>query len=258
VEGSESYTSSLGGVLLGVDHDLDDQTRAGLAAGYSDSSLGMGGSHSRATVDSYHLGAYVRHDMGQLRLSLGASHSWHRAEVRRDLAYGEVSGRQRARIDARSQQVFAEAAYRLALPAVQLEPFANLTYQHLDRDGFHEKGDAAALHAGDEQRDAWLSTLGLRGRQQWQIGPQQDLQLAASLGWQHRLSGTQDREHLAFAGSDLPFRVETAPALRDAALVGLQARVGLTRDLDLSLDYQGRLASREQQHGAGLNLQWRF
>ncbi|MNH21555.1 Extracellular serine protease precursor [compost metagenome] len=100
--------------------------------------------------------------------------------------------------------------------------------------------------------------MGLRGRQQWQLGPQQDLQLAASLGWQHRLSGTQDREHLAFAGSDLPFRVETAPALRDAALVGLQARVGLTRDLDLSLDYQGRLASREQQHGAGLNLQWRF
>lgn len=258
VQGTESYTSSLGGVLLGVDHDLDEQTRAGLAAGYSDSSLGMGGSHSRATVDSYHLGAYARHDLDQLRLSLGASHSWHRAEVRRDLAYGEVSGRQRARIDARSQQVFAEAAYRLALPAVQLEPFANLTYQHLERDGFHEKGSAAALHAGDEQRDAWLGTLGLRGRQQWQLGPQQDLQLAASLGWQHRLNGTQDREHLAFAGSDLPFRVETAPALRDAALVGLQARVGLTRDLDLSLDYQGRLASREQQHGAGLNLQWRF
>ncbi|WP_194789099.1 autotransporter serine protease [Pseudomonas sp. UFMG81] len=255
VQGSESYTSSLGGMLLGVDHDLDAQTRAGLAAGYSDSSLGMGGSHSRATVDSYHLGAYARHDLDQLRLSLGGSYSWHRAKVRRDLAYGEVSGRQHARLDARSQQLYAEAAYRLAL---QLEPFANLTYQHLDRDAFHEQGDAAALHAGDEQRDAWLSTLGVRGRQHWQLGTQQDLQLAASLGWQHRLSGTQDSEHLAFAGSDQPFRVATAPALRDAALVGLQVRVGLTRDLDLSLDYQGRLASREQQHGAGLNLQWRF
>lgn len=258
VQGTESYTSSLGGLLLGLDRDLDAQTRAGLAAGYSDSSLGMGASHSRATVDSYHLGGYVRHDIDQLRLSLGGSYSWHRAEVRRDLAYAEVSGRQRARVDARSQQLFAEAAYRLALPAVQLEPFANLTYQHLQRDGFHEKGDAAALHAGDEQRDAWLSTLGLRGRQQWQLGPQQDLQLAASLGWQHRLSGTQDSEHLAFAGSDQAFRVHTAPALRDAALVGLQARLGLARDLDLSLDYQGRLASREQQHGAGLSLQWRF
>ncbi|MCO7520480.1 MULTISPECIES: autotransporter serine protease [unclassified Pseudomonas] len=258
VQGTESYTSSLGGLLLGLDRDLDAQTRAGLAAGYSDSSLGMGASHSRATVDSYHLGGYVRHDIDQLRLSLGGSYSWHRAEVRRDLAYAEVSGRQRARVDARSQQLFAEAAYRLALPAVQLEPFANLTYQHLQRDGFHEKGDAAALHAGDEQRDAWLSTLGLRGRQQWQLGPQQDLQLAASIGWQHRLSGTQDSEHLAFAGSDQAFRVHTAPALRDAALVGLQARLGLARDLDLSLDYQGRLASREQQHGAGLSLQWRF
>ena len=258
VQGTESYTSSLGGLLLGLDRDFDAQTRAGLAVGYSDSSLGMGTSHSRATVDSYHLGGYVRHDIDQLRLSLGGSYSWHRADVRRDLAYAEVSGRQRARLDARSQQLFAEAAYRLGSSALQLEPFANLTYQHLQRDSFDEKGDAAALHAGDEQRDAWLSTLGLRGRQQWQLGPQQDLQLAASLGWQHRLSGTQDSEHLAFAGSDQAFAVHTAPALRDAALVGLQARLGLARDLDLSLDYQGRLASREQQHGAGLSLQWRF
>lgn len=53
------YTSSIGGLLAGVDGNLADDTRLGVVAGYSDSSLNMGsGTHSRASVDSYHLGAY--------------------------------------------------------------------------------------------------------------------------------------------------------------------------------------------------------
>ncbi|MGC5698934.1 autotransporter domain-containing protein [Pseudomonas sp. NFXW11] len=258
-DGSQTYTSSLGGVLAGAESDIDPQTRLGLAAGYSDSSLHMGGgSAARAEVDSYHLGAYAKHDLDALRLSLGGSYSWHRGEVRRDLDYGAGSGRQKARVEARSQQLFVEAAYGLERPALRLEPFANLAYVHLDRDGFDEKGNAAALSANKEQRDAWLGTLGLRGRQQLRLASGQPLELAASLGWQHRLSSAQAGERLSFADSTQSFDVSSAPALRDAALVGGQARLGLARDLELSLDYQGRLASREQQHGVGLNLQWRF
>ncbi|MGE8354262.1 MAG: autotransporter domain-containing protein [Pseudomonas protegens] len=258
-QGSSAYTSSLGGVLLGGERDLGPQTRVGLAGGYSDSSLHMGtGSRDKAQVDSYHLGVYARHDLDALRLSLGVSQSWHRAEVRRELAYGEVSARDKARVAARSQQLFAEAAYAVPLQPLVLEPFLNLAYQHLDRDAFREKGDAAALHADADQRDAWLGTLGLRGRRQLQLSARQTLELSASLGWQQRLSGSQSREHLAFAGTDSEFRVSSTPALRDAALVGAGARLALARDLDLSLEYQGQWASREQHNGVGLNLEWRF
>nr|BFD41876.1 autotransporter domain-containing protein [Pseudomonas sp. FFPRI_1] len=258
-KGTTAYDSSLGGMLAGIDRDLDEQTRIGLAAGYSESALHMGaGTRAKAEVDSYHLGAYARHDLDALRLSLGASHSWHRAEVRRDLAYADVSGREKARVDARSTQVFAEAAYAVPLAPLVLEPFVNLAYQHLDRDAFHEKGAAAALEGDRDQRDAWLGTLGLRGRQQLRLASGQALELSASLGWQHRLNGAQAREPLSFAGSDQGFAVNSAAPVRDAAQVGAQARLALARDLSLSLDYQGQLASRQQQHGAGLNLEWRF
>ncbi|NBF03100.1 autotransporter domain-containing protein [Pseudomonas sp. Fl5BN2] len=259
VRGTTAHDTSLGGMLAGIDRDLDEQTRVGLAGGYSDSSLNMGGgTRAKARVDSYHLGVYARHDLDDLRLSLGGSYSWHHAEVRRDLAYGGVSGREKARIDARSTQLFAEAAHAVPLPALVLEPFANLAYQRLEREAFHEQGDAAALQGGNDSRDAWLGTLGLRGRQHLRLASGQALELSASLGWQHRLSATQASEALSFAGTDSGFVVSSTPPLRDAALVSGQARLELARDVELSLSYQGQLASRQQQHGAGLNLEWRF
>lgn len=43
------YSTSIGGLLAGVDGALDEQTRIGLVTGYSDSSLSMGsGTHSSA------------------------------------------------------------------------------------------------------------------------------------------------------------------------------------------------------------------
>ncbi len=52
--------------------------------------------------------------------------------------------------------------------------------------------------------------------------------------------------------------MDSASASRDAALLGLQARLGVTAQLDLSLDYQGQLGNAEQFHNVGLNLDWRF
>ncbi|AZD61201.1 Serine protease [Pseudomonas chlororaphis subsp. aurantiaca] len=256
---TEAYNTSIGGLLLGADGALSDSTRLGAFAGYSDSSLSMGGgTHSKASVDSYHLGTYLGHELGAWRLSAGAAHSWHRADVKRDLQFGEVSGKQKAKVDARTSQVFGEAAYRLDLPALALEPFANLAYVHLHRDSFSEKGDAAALKGGSDSREAVLSTLGLRALKSLELSGQTRLDLSGSLGWQHNLSNTRAEEHLAFASGGTPFSVESTSLPRNAALVGAHASLALSRDLRLSLDYNGQLASREKNHGAGLSLNWQF
>ena len=253
------YTTSIGGLLAGVDGAVDDDTRVGLVAGYSDSSVSMGsGTHSSAQVDSYHLGAYAGHEMGAWRLSAGGAYSWHRADIKRDLQYGDVSAKQKAKVDAGTTQVFGEAAYRLNLQALALEPFANLAYVHLDTEGFTEKGDAAALKSSGDRRDAVLSTLGVRALKTVTLSGQQQLDLSGSLGWQHNLSNTDSEEHLAFASSGTPFVVESSPLVRDAALVGAHASLALSRDVRLNLDYTGQLASREKSHGVGLSLNWQF
>ncbi|SMQ23736.1 subtilase-type serine protease [Pseudomonas helmanticensis] len=253
------YSTSLGGLLAGVDGALDEQTRIGLVTGYSDSSLSMGsGTHSSAKVDSYHLGAYAGHESGAWRLSTGAAYSWHRADVKRDLQYGEVSAKQKAKVDAATTQVFGEAAYRLQLQPLALEPFANLAYVHVDTEGFTEKGDAAALKSSGDQRDAVLSTLGVRAVKTFNLSNRQSLDVSGHLGWQHSLSDIDAEQHLRFASGGTPYRVESSALVRDAALVGVQASLALSKDVRVNLDYNGQLANREKLHGVGLSLNWQF
>ena len=253
------YSTSIGGLLAGVDGALDEQTRIGLVTGYSDSSLNMGSdTHSSAKVDSYHLGAYAGHDIGAWRLSTGAAYSWHRGDVKRDLQYGDVSAKQKAKVDAATTQVFGEAAYRLNLQPLALEPFANLAYVHLDTEGFTEKGDAAALKSSGEQRDAVLSTLGVRTVKRFNLSAGQVLDMSGHLGWQHSLSDIDAEQHLRFASGSTPYTVESSALVRDAALVGVQASLALSKDVRVNLDYNGQLANREKSHGVGLSLNWQF
>ncbi|PHN24451.1 autotransporter serine protease [Pseudomonas sp. ICMP 460] len=253
------YTSAIGGLLAGVDGALDDATRIGLVAGYSDTSLNMGSdTHSRASVDSYHFGAYAGREIGAWRLSGGATYSWHRADVKRDLQYGAVAGKQTAKVDARSTQVFTEAAYRVNLQPLALEPFANLAYVHLDSDGFTEKGDAAALKGRDDTRDVVLSTLGVRALKTFNVNDHQQLEVSGTLGWQHNLSSVDSEQHLAFASGGPSFAVESTPRARDAALVGARVSLALSKEARVSFDYNGLLASKDKVHGVGLSLDWAF
>ncbi|WP_347906186.1 autotransporter domain-containing protein [Pseudomonas purpurea] len=253
------YTSSIGGLLAGVDGLIAENTRLGFVTGYSDSSLNMGsGTHSSASVDSYHLGVYAGHEIDALRLSVGGSHSWHRIDTKRDLQLGDVSAKQKSKRDAQTTQVFTEAAYRLDLQPLALEPFANLAYVHLDSDGFTEKGGAAALKGGDDNRDAVLSTLGLRASKRLALNSQQQLDVSGTLGWQHNLSNTRSEENLAFASGGSPFSVQSVSMDRNAAVVGVRAGLALGRDTTLNLDYNGLLGSKDKTHGVGLTLDWQF
>ncbi|HBO3685832.1 TPA: autotransporter domain-containing protein, partial [Pseudomonas aeruginosa] len=257
--GSEGYRHSVGGFLLGVDSQVASDTRLGLVAGYSNSSLNMDSSlQSSASIDSYHLGAYLGRQLQQWRLSLGAAHAWHRAEVKRDLQYGAVAGKQKAKLDAQSSQLFAEAAYALGWRSLQLEPFAGLAYVHVASDDFRERGSAAALEGGDDNLDAAFTTLGLRAKRHFELDAERRLALSGSLGWRHNLSDTTPQRHLAFASGSQPFSVESVALSRDAALLGVDASLAVNREVSVRLGYNGLLGSREKDHGVGLAVDWRF
>jgi subtilase-type serine protease len=256
---SASSTSSLGGLLAGVDGLVDEHTRLGAMVGYSDTSLGMGdGTHSRASADSYHLGTYIGHEEGALRLTAGASHSWHRIDVKRDLQLGNSADRQKVKRDAQSTQVFTEAAYRMNLQPLALEPFANLAYVHFDSDSFTEKGGATALKGSDDTRDTVLSTLGARAGSRFNLNDSQKLDVSGTLGWQHNLSDTSAEQHLAFASGANTFAVQSVSMDRDAAVVGARASLALSRDARINLDYNGLMGARDKTHGVGLSLDWQF
>lgn len=254
-----NYTTSLGGMLVGADGLISDATRLGVFTGYSHSGLNMGdGTHSTASTDSYHLGAYLGHEIDALRLSVGGSYSWNRIDVKREVQFADIDAKHKTKRDAQTAQVFTEAAYRVELQTLALEPFANLTYVHVGSDSFHEKGGAAALQGRRDNREALLSTLGLRAAKTLTLGRDQQLEVAGSLGWQHNLNAVHSDQDLSFVAGSTAFSVQSVSLARDAAVVGARVGMALGKATRLELDYNGQLSNKEKAHGMGLNLSWQF
>jgi subtilase-type serine protease len=98
----------------------------------------------------------------------------------------------------------------------------------------------------------------VRAVKRFNLSNQQALDLSGHLGWQHSLSDIESEQHLRFASGSTPYSVESSPLVRDAALVGVQASLALSKDVRVNLDYNGQLANREKSHGVGLSLNWQF
>ncbi|TFZ32883.1 autotransporter domain-containing protein, partial [Pseudomonas syringae] len=140
-----------------------EHPRVGGGGGDSDGSWNRGpGTDARAAVDSYPRGAYLGHEIGALRLPLGAAHSWHRIGAQRDVQVGGAAGKEKTKHDAQSTPEFTEAASRIHTQPATLEPTANPAYLLLHPLGSTENGAAAARSAGCDHAHAALPNQGLR------------------------------------------------------------------------------------------------
>ena len=247
-----SYSTSTTGVLLGLDTDVGDGWRAGMATGYTKTDLN-GSSRTSADSDNYHLSVYGGKRFDSIALRLGGGTTWHHFDTSRGVVYGNQLAHENASYGARSDQVFGEVGYT---GWSAFEPFANLTYINLQSDSFKARGKAAALHASKQSQDATVSTLGLRSHMQLPVSATQSVNLRGELGWEHQY-GKLDREtSLKFSGSETAFAVNSVPVSRDGAVVKATAEMAMTKDTLVSLNYTGLVSS----HGGGsaVNLGFTF
>jgi len=236
---------------------VGDHLRLGVATGYTRTTL-QGGYGASATRKNVPLALYGSAAWGDLTLRAGAANTWHRIDTRRNIAYGSQSDRAEAGYTAQTQQLFAEAGYRLDMPlGVSLEPFAGLAYVRTTNSGFAEKGGGAALQGNRQHQDAMFSTAGLRAEKRWQTGGAVDMGVYGELGWQHQLGKTARDADLKFNNA-AAFTVGSVPVDRDSALVRASVEAKLYDNATLSLGYGGRLSARQQDHSVSAGFRWRF
>lgn len=119
------------GVLIGLDGDLGDGLRAGVAAGYGHDSISQ--KSASADVDSYYVVAYAGLTNGPASLRLGATHAFQDIDTRRVLSFSTLQENLTASYGASTTQAFAEAAWRFDLDRTLIEPYANISYVNLER-----------------------------------------------------------------------------------------------------------------------------
>ena len=243
-----AFERSAGGVLLGADALGGETWRVGLLGGFSRSSFDVEDRASSGDGDSYHLGIYGGVDLGALRLSRGAAHSWHDIETVRTVAFQGFDDMLSASYDAGTTQIFGEAGYAVEAGQFSLEPFAGLAHASVRTDAFVETGDAAALTSAASSTDVTFSTLGVRASADFALG---DIGATTRgmIGWRHAFGDVTPLSSFAFAGGDA-FTIAGVPIAEDAVVLELGLDLGLAPNAMLGIAYSGQIAGNAGDHAA--------
>jgi outer membrane autotransporter protein len=250
----EPLQHSTKGLLLGADWSLDEEWRLGVMAGKSRTQLDS--RELDGDLDSWHLGAYALRQDGPMSLRLGATYSNHDGSTARRVAFTGFSDRPKGRYDASTQQAFAEVGYNLGRANVSIEPFASLGFQRYQRDGYTEKGGAAALKVHKQAQSNMNSTFGLRLAKVETLDNGMRLTPRFSAGWKHTYGDvyTSTRQRLVTGGNS--YSVHGVELDRNSLLVDAGLDLGVSKNHSVGVGLSGEIGSDSRNHG--VTGQWRM
>jgi outer membrane autotransporter protein len=248
---------NLGGVFTGFDRSFGDW-RAGLAAGYSNSSVSVSARASSANVDTAHVAAYAGTSFWAWNFRSGATFAWNTIGTSRTIAFPGFVEPATTRYGAGQAQVFGELGYGLTFGAIAAEPFAGLAWVHLDTASFTETGGVSALVGAGNRDDVGYSTLGARVATYYLLQNGMALIPRASVAWQHAFGDVTPTAALSFQSTGAGFNIFGVPIARDAALVEAGGDLQLSAQAKIGVSYAGQLANSAHDHSVKGNFTWRF
>ncbi|OLP58298.1 hypothetical protein BJF93_06710 [Xaviernesmea oryzae] len=250
------FDRSAGGIIAGVDAPIDTW-RLGLVGSYGRTSFDVDQRLSSGDSHDYEIGAYAGTQLGDFGLRLGGAYGHHAISTRRNVIFPAFAETLTADYDAVTAQAYGEIDYRIKLERVTLSPFAGLAYVHLKTDGFSEDGGSvAALSADGQSIDNSFSTLGLRASAPVALDTMEG-QVHGMIGWQHAFADPATEKQLTFtSGAD--FTSTGVPIAKNALGLNLGMDLALSQQTQLSANYSGQIASKEQSHAVKVNLQVKF
>jgi subtilase-type serine protease len=248
---------NLSGVFTGFDRRFGDW-RAGLAAGYSNSSVSVSARASSANIDTAYVAAYAGTSFWAWNFRSGATFAWNTIGTSRTIAFPGFFEQATTRYGAGEAQVFGELGYGLTFGAIAAEPFAGLAWVHLDTASFTETGGVSALAGSGNRNDVGYSTLGARVATYYLLQNGMALIPRASVAWQHAFGDVTPTAALSFQSIGAGFNILGVPIARDAALVEAGGDLQLTAQAKIGVSYAGQLANSAHDHSVKGNFTWRF
>jgi outer membrane autotransporter protein len=248
--------------IAGIDWGLDNDIVAGVAATYvATSAKFKDGSHT--DVNSYQGAAYAGWAGGPWYALGSAVVSFNDFGTSRLLTPFGLPGDATSSPSGQSYQGHAEAGYRWVLPAagvnVSVTPYAALDYVHATLSGFSETGGFGALSVNSADGNSFQTTLGVRLTSRIALASYGTLIPEVRLGWNHEFLDASQTITASLVGVPGSGFSATGIAFgRDAALVGAGFSLELSPDAKVFVDYDGRLASRLQEHAVSGGLKVRF
>ena len=252
-------SSTLAGFFSGIDRRFGSNWLAGVAGGYTSSSISVSERESSANIDTAHLAGYATANSGPWNVRAAATASFSTLGTSRSIVFPGFAETATARYGAATAQVFGEVGYGVSVGRIAAEPFGGLAFVHLHTDDFTETGGAiAALSGSAHSSDIGYSSLGGRVATSYVQPNGTVLTPRVSAAWQHAIGSVTPTEALVFQSAAEPFTVAGLPIARDTALVegGLDLR--LNPQVSIGLLYSSQFGNHAQDNSAQGNLTWLF
>ena len=248
--------------IAGVDWRLDNGIVAGVAATYVATSARFKDGSS-TNVNSYQGAAYAGWAAGPWYALGSVVVSFNEFGTSRLLTPFGLPGDATSSPSGQSYQGHAEAGYHWALPAggvnLSVTPYAALDYVNAHISGFSETGGFGALSVNAADGNSFQTTLGVRFTSRIAIAGYGTLIPEVRLGWSHEFLDASQQITAALVGVPGSSFSATGIAFgRDAALIGTGFAMELSPEAKVFVDYDGRLASRVQEHSVSGGLKIRF
>ena len=157
-------------LTLGGDMQFGDNLSGGVAFGVAHNNASMPGSGGY-TLKDYSGLAYLTYHAGGGYFGGYASYGESSFDdINRNFQVGAANVTETGSTDGSHRGVGLTAGWWFDVGSLKTGPFANLEWQDIDVDSYHEDGsDATAMWFGSQHRPALISTLGWRLQGQWQV-----------------------------------------------------------------------------------------
>ncbi|MEA3539271.1 MAG: autotransporter domain-containing protein [Pseudomonadota bacterium] len=233
-------------LLLGIEANVGDTVKIGIAGGTAEADVTLNARGSKAETQSLHGAVYGSAAFGELTLRAGASYADLDTDTTRNVDFRSFSEELTASYGGTAVQLFGEIGYTLPLGKGSVEPFAGVNGLWLKDKDFTETGGTAAVEGDGRRRSYSWSSLGLRAT----IGDAGAPVVGrVQVGWEHALGDVDVTSDLRFAAGGSAFRIEGTPLSKNSVHTeaGLDWRA--TPRLTLSTRYTGNLGDHGQDHG---------
>ena len=245
-------------LTLGYDMQASDQLSAGVALGVARNSARAGGGGGYSLRDYTALG-FVTYHVGSGYVS-GYGHYGQSDfnNVERNFQVGAARISEVGSTNGSHLGLGISGGWWFTFDKIQTGPFADLGWQHIKVDGYHElANDATAMFFGNQDRRALIGTLGWRLQGQWQVA---NLIMTpyAELAW-HRDSKANDVRTVSSGLNSLNGSFAMSGFAPDKAWgtadIGLSAQ--LTPTVTSWIGYNSRFSDTSQRYN-GFNMGFRI
>jgi outer membrane autotransporter protein len=254
----EDDISQTGGATVGLEAHPDRHTCAGLGFNYADTDLALEGLPQSGEVQAYSLGAYARRDWPLLFADGAAAATYADIDSTRHILFaGETA---RGDTEASGAGLILGIGAVLRSGAFMLEPRIGLDYDHNAQDAFRERGSAAALRVGSDERDALRSNLGARAHAIWNLASGAAIMPEISAAWAHDFLDPAVAIRQSFlAAQNASFLIRGEDPPEDSFLLGAGLSYHPNASDELFIRYDGAWA-KDDIHGsavsAGGKIHW--